>query len=394
MWGKQAAFLLLLLAVLLGYLCQFPHYSERHDEETTRAVEQLKRALGNTALPVLTYNIRIDMEERDANNHFTKRVGRLSRFIGKVEPWLMGLQEPSSGQLLHLQAGLASHWKAIGYEGNGHKDMDRADPRRFNDYQTGILYDSRHLNLVESDHIWLSERPRIPGTKSWDSVGVRTVTIGAFRLQSIGSDVDIVHLNCHLDVWGAKARFEQAKLLLVHSQTWSQRHVNATIVLTGDFNSANGHGPHRLLLEGGYRDSWEDCHGMPQRCLSHSFASTFHGWLGSIVNTYVFRAFQFALHAVHACGIDFPKSVPGSVREAGRLAVHIMKQLDVEKVWQNLPGSFSRLHVDWILVRQAVRGQTLSPEAVVVTEVRDKDFSSDHFPVLAVFRLDMGVSQM
>ena len=127
------------------------------------------------ALPVMTYNIRIDMEERDANNHYTKRVGRLSSFIGRMEPWLIGLQEPSSGQLLHLQSGLASHWRAVGYEGNGHKDIDRADPRRFNDYQTGILYDSRHLELVESDHIWLSERPRSPGSKSWDSVGVRTV---------------------------------------------------------------------------------------------------------------------------------------------------------------------------------------------------------------------------
>ncbi|CAE7948614.1 ANKRD50 [Symbiodinium sp. KB8] len=318
----------------------------------------------------MTYNIRIDMEERDANNHYTKRVGRLSSFIGRMEPWLIGLQEPSSGQLLHLQSGLASHWQAVGYEANGHKAIDRAEPRRFNDYQTGILYDSRHLELVESDHLWLSERPRTPGTKSWDSVGVRTVTIAAFRLRDGGSDVKIVHLNTHLDVWGARARIEQAKLLLLHSNTWSQRYLNASIVLTGDFNTANGHPPHSLLLQGGYSDSWELCKNLPE-CWSHDFAATFHGWLGSSVNTYALRTVQFVLQAVHACGVDFPKAVPGSVREIGSAARKILKQLDVQKIWQNLPSSLSRLHVDWILVKPAVQQQALSPEAVVVAEIRD-----------------------
>ena len=105
-------------------------YSQLEDAETTKAFERVRHALGSKGLPVMTYNIRIDMEERDANNHYTKRVGRLSSFIGRMEPWLIGLQEPSSGQLLHLQSGLASHWRAVGYEGNGHKDIDRADPRR------------------------------------------------------------------------------------------------------------------------------------------------------------------------------------------------------------------------------------------------------------------------
>ena len=302
--------------MFLGFVFQFPRYSQLEDAETTKAFERVRHALGSKGLPVMTYNIRIDMEERDANNHYTKRVGRLSSFIGSMEPWLIGLQEPSSGQLLHLQSGLASHWRAVGYEGNGHKDIDRADPRRFNDYQTGILYDSRHLELVESDHIWLSERPRSPGSKSWDSVGVRTVTIAAFRLRDGGSEVNIVHLNTHLDVWGASARIEQAKLLLLHSNTWSQRYLNASIVLTGDFNTANGHPPHSLLLKGGYSDSWELCKSLPG-CLSHDFAATFHGWLGSSVNTYAFRTFQFALQAVHACGVDQATFVNLAVQPLG-----------------------------------------------------------------------------
>ena len=386
-WCKRSASLVLFLSVLLGFLFHFPRYSEAEDAETTKAFERVRLSLGLHALPVMTYNIRIDMEETDANNHYTKRVGRLASFISRMEPWLIGLQEPSSGQLLHLQAGLARHWKAVGYEGNGHKDMDRADPRRFNDYQTGILYDSRHLELIESDHLWLSKSPRTPNTKSWDSVGVRTVTIAAFRMKKDASPIDIVHLNSHLDVWGSEARLQQAKLLLQFGQEWSKRHLNASILLTGDFNTANSHAPHRVLLEAGYTDSWEVCESLDKNCMSHDFAATFHGWLGSCINSYALRAFQFVLQTIHACGVDFPKAVPGSIRDIGRAAMKIMKQLDLRKLRRNFPSSLSRLHVDWILVKQNLQGQTLIPEAVIVAEVRDRDFSSDHFPVLAVFRL-------
>lgn len=85
--------------------------------------------------------------------------------------------------------------------------------------------------------------------------------------------------------------------------------------------------------------------------------------------------------------LAIPKAVPGNVRELGRAALRILKQLDVPKIWHHLPSSLSRLHVDWILVKPAVQEQALSPEAVVVAEIRDRDYSSDHFPVLAVFKL-------
>jgi len=278
--------------------------------------------------------------------------------------------------------------KAIGYVGSGHHKIDRADKRRQSDYQTGILYDSRHLELVESDHVWLSKQPRQQGSKSWDSLGARTVTIAAFRLRSSpSSDVRIVHLNCHLDVWGAEARSLQAELLIQHALTWTERYPHAILLLTGDFNTANGHRPHRLLLQGGFVDSWDACHAAPRDCLSHSFAGTFHGWLGSMINTYMGRILQYIIQTVHGCGIDFPKAIPSTWRDLARTALHVLKQVDVWKLASNIPASLSRLHVDWIMFRQPAEGSWWQPVASIVAEVRDSNFSSDHFPVMTLFEI-------
>ena len=48
--------------------------------------------------------------------------------------------------------------------------------------QTSILYDTSRLRLVASDHVWLSDTPRVPHSRSHGSVGARTATMAAFRL--------------------------------------------------------------------------------------------------------------------------------------------------------------------------------------------------------------------
>jgi len=277
---------------------------------------------------------------------------------------------------------------AVGYEGNGRGGIDRADPRRFNDYQTGILYDERHLELLETDHVWLSKNPRTPGSKDWGSIGSRTVTIAVFRLRNTtADDANVIHMNTHLDVWGADARLQQAKLLVAHAAKWASRYPMAHIFLTGDFNSANGHSPHAALLDGGFGDTWDSCHKDRRGCISHAFASTFHGWLGSAVNTYLGRLVQFVIFTVHGAGVDFPKAVPTSARQAARAAWGIMKQLDLRVLSSNRPESLNRMHVDWILFRSPVASELWHPKAAVVAEIRDDNFSSDHFPLIALFQM-------
>ena len=153
-------------------------------------------------ISVVSFNIRLDAEESNPDNHFTKRVSRLARFFNTVRPTLAGLQEPFSGQLLHLESeltpgvfGVVGRYRRLSeHSGAGTKrknveeqekeieeEVDRAHPSRMSDFQTAILYDKTRLTLAESDHFWLSETPRVEQSRSWGSVGSRTVTIAAFR---------------------------------------------------------------------------------------------------------------------------------------------------------------------------------------------------------------------
>eukprot|EP00747_Dinoflagellata_sp_TGD_P057548 gnl/TRDRNA2_/TRDRNA2_150687_c0_seq1.p1 gnl/TRDRNA2_/TRDRNA2_150687_c0~~gnl/TRDRNA2_/TRDRNA2_150687_c0_seq1.p1 ORF type:complete len:253 (+),score=13.04 gnl/TRDRNA2_/TRDRNA2_150687_c0_seq1:29-760(+) len=240
------------------------------------------------------------------------------------------------------------------------------------------MYDARQLKLVAHDHVWLSETPRVEGSKSFGSRQPRTLTIAAFQ-SKLASKADIVMFNTHLDVWHAQARHEQARVMLTHVRDWLASFPDAKAFATGDFNSVNGQLPHRILLEV-FDDAWTACKA-DKACASGSFAATFHGWLGTVVNKYAMRFLQFCLFVLHGSGVTMPTHTPRSIREiaqmVGSIAAQTFHHMSLRGL--DMPGSFSRLHVDWILFRNA------QPHACFVGDVRDVQFSSDHFPVVAVF---------
>ena len=222
-----------------------------------------------------------------------------------------------------------------------------------NDFQTGIVFDARRLTLLEQDHVWLSHTPRREKTKSWGSIGSRTMTVAVFKVVGTGGDGDgdgdglgvddtdsggegqiVLMFNTHLDVWGAEARVQQAKMVAGYIRRWRARWPGAAVFLTGDFNTANGHPPHKVLVgppNGPLVDVWDQCmsasasvlasaSSVGQQCRTNQFAGTFHGWLGgTAINSYGARVVQFLAQTVHASGIDFPKRVPGSARELIRM---------------------------------------------------------------------------
>ena len=200
--------------------------------------------------------------------------------------------------------------------------------------------------------------------------------------------------NTHLDVWSSEARLRQARMVADHVREWAARWPHAAIFLTGDFNTANGHRPHQVLVSDPpvlLNDAWDACVDAGSgACYSNGMAATFHGWLGPKVNTYAARLVQYALQTVHDAGIDFPKHVPRSTREALRE----MRAL-VRRIWahgwtnlkQSMPASISRIHVDWILTgaSHSPNRASCKPKVMAVAEIRDQHFSSDHFPVIGAF---------
>ena len=393
----NAAIITSVLALLVGIALHFPTHLEA---EVTEAQYHLLRESipldGNEILakiPVVSFNIRLDGLERDPNNHFVKRLPRLAGFFNRVEPWLVGLQEPFSGQLMHLQSVLPPYFKAVGYRGHGHGGIDRADPRRHHDFQTAILYDSRHLEMLKSDHIWLSPTPRVEGSQGWGSVGKRTATVAVFRLRD-RPKLQVLHVNTHLDVWSEPARREQAQLLLKLVKKWATEHPSAVVFVTGDFNTANGQAPHRFLTgrHSPLVDAWDACEASSSlparlRCHTNSFGSTFHGWLGTRVNSYAFRVLHFLLQILHGSGVVLPHHAPASAREGAREVRRVLGQLDLGTLWSGVPASWSRLHVDWVLFAPSQRGLTVVPRSVFVGDVRSSNCSSDHFPVVALMEV-------
>eukprot|EP01126_Amoeba_proteus_P006196 TRINITY_DN12152_c2_g1_i1.p1 TRINITY_DN12152_c2_g1~~TRINITY_DN12152_c2_g1_i1.p1 ORF type:complete len:381 (+),score=29.84 TRINITY_DN12152_c2_g1_i1:55-1197(+) len=358
-------------------LCLLPFNDPKVADQELAQKHQSLRTDHADWLSVQTFNIRLDALEADDRNHFRFRVHRLAKFFNDSKPCLVGLQEPFSGQLLHLQSELKQNYEVIGWERN----IDRSHHSRINDYQTAIMYDKDKLMLVESDHYWLSEQPRVPQSKSWNSVGIRTVTIGAFRIRSRGrsSGADIVHFNTHLDVWGKLARDEQARVLLRAAKDWKKRYPEAILVVTGDFNCACGQEPHKILTDGGFlQDTWDTCVGS-ESCIVHHFSSTFHGWLGSTVDKYFARLIQFVLHVIHGSGVVLPTEVR---MPHYKEMISILKGLNPVDLWNARPASIFRQHVDWILASPNVK-----VKMVYVGEVRDSEFSSDHFPVIALLEI-------
>lgn len=91
------------LSILLAALFAFPGIStEQMDTATIRAIPSAAMGSDEKALQitVASYNIRLDAAEANPNNHFTKRAARLANFFVEAEPWLCGLQEPFSNQVV------------------------------------------------------------------------------------------------------------------------------------------------------------------------------------------------------------------------------------------------------------------------------------------------------
>lgn len=337
-------------------------------------------AVDADTLDVVSFNIRYEGVEAHEHRLFSNRLKYIANFVDTTGPWLVGLQEALPGQVVRLQERLP-RFGIIGYQGDGHDALAMSDTRRKHDFHTSILFDREKLVLVAHDHVWLSDTPRVEGSKSWGSKRPRTLTIAAFRLKD-AAGVNLVMFNTHLDVHSARARAEQARHVGHHVRAWRKTYPKATFLATGDFNSLNGQRPHQLMLESSLVDAWDAC-GADSSCALVQFPVTFHGWFGGYAGSYVARVPEFILFTLHGSGIEMPTSVPESIAECFEMIRVILSQLpSMTGLWQALPQSLTRMHVDWIFFDGA------KPLSVFVGDVRrDGAHSSDHFPVVARFAL-------
>lgn len=190
--------------------------------------------LAGRDLRVMSYNIRYGTAN-DGDNHWEKRKDLLIETIKRFNPDLLGTQETLGFQRDYIATRLD------GYDTLG---VGRDDGRE-NGEMTALFYRRDIFEKLDGGHFWLSEKPEIPGSTSWDTALTRMVTWVKLRDRRDPKSKPIVFFNTHFDHRGEQARLESARLL---RRRIAALGTDGRVVLTGDFNTGEGTDPYTALF--------------------------------------------------------------------------------------------------------------------------------------------------
>ena len=212
----------------------------------------------------MSFNVRGSFRDRGTANSWRNRAALNVATIKRHAPDLIGLQEV---QVCNRRA----YRKMLsGYEEIRGPKYGNAPPFDFN----VILFDPKRLEALDSGGFWLSETPET-FSKSWQTRVVRSANWALFKV--VGEDLNILHLNTHLDHVSGAARLEGTRLILRKLMELAGRHGGEpTIVVTGDFNARPGSPPYLTFVEGGFADTYLAAGGEER-----PDANTFHAFKGT-----------------------------------------------------------------------------------------------------------------
>ena len=183
---------------------------------------------------VMSFNIRYG-SAKDGENAWEKRKDFLIETIQGFDPDLLGTQETLAFQRDDLAAGLTGHDVLAAGRDDGREKGE----------MMALFYRKARFDKLDGGHFWLSETPDEPGSKSWDTSLPRMVTWVKLRDRSDPDAPPIAFFNTHFDHIGRTARLESARLIRRKIDELAE---GCRVVLTGDFNSAEGSDPYRALF--------------------------------------------------------------------------------------------------------------------------------------------------
>jgi len=193
-------------------------------------------------LNVMTFNIRYNTKN-DSLNAWPYRKDNAASQIKFHNVHVLGVQEALHEQMMDLSQSL-SQYKYVG--------VGRDDGKTKGEY-SAIFYDTIRLKLLGSSTFWLSLKPEVPGSKSWDAAITRIVTWAKFT--DARSKRTFFVFNTHFDHMGKEARRESARLL---KQKVKDIAGNNPVVITGDFNSKPSDDPIKILTDPADKDRFID----------------------------------------------------------------------------------------------------------------------------------------
>ncbi|RUL84680.1 endonuclease/exonuclease/phosphatase family protein [Tautonia sociabilis] len=185
---------------------------------------------------VMSFNIRYGSAS-DGENSWDHRKEFLIDSIRAVDPDILGTQETLAFQRDDLLRGLP------GYEVLAAGRDDGAEAGEM----MALFYKADRFERLRGGHFWLSETPETAGSTSWDSSLPRMVTWVELRDLTSPDSRPIAVFNTHFDHRGRVARVESARLI---RSKIAELASGALVVVTGDFNAAEGSEPYRALFDG------------------------------------------------------------------------------------------------------------------------------------------------
>jgi acetyl esterase/lipase/endonuclease/exonuclease/phosphatase family metal-dependent hydrolase len=186
---------------------------------------------------VMSFNIRYGTAD-DGENRWERRKEFLAETIAAFHPDLLGTQETLGFQRDYLAEKLA------GYEVLG---VGRDDGKEKGEMMA-LYYNKGRFKRTEDGHFWLSETSDEVGSKSWDSSLPRMVTWVKLTDLKKPAAPPVAFFNTHFDHRGTTARLESARLLRMKIAEIGK---GCSVVLTGDFNTAEKSEPYAALFAKG-----------------------------------------------------------------------------------------------------------------------------------------------
>jgi endonuclease/exonuclease/phosphatase family metal-dependent hydrolase len=168
----------------------------------------------------MSFNLRMENPE-DGANYFFNRTDKILNVIASESPDVIGFQEVTDA----IRAWLYDNLAGYTLQGCGRKKDCSGEAMM-------IAYRKNVFSLLSLDNVWLSDTPRVPGSRyGGDQSGCpRMATIALLKHTS--SPEPFRFINTHLDHEGKNARLKAANQLIGMIRDWQE-----SFVMTGDFNA-------------------------------------------------------------------------------------------------------------------------------------------------------------
>jgi len=185
-------------------------------------------------IKVMSYNIRYGTA-KDGESHWDKRKAFLVETVKAFDPDLLGTQETLADQ----RDFLAQQLPKYGVLGVGRDDGKEKGE------MMAVYWRKERFEKLDAGHVWLSETPDKPGSKSWDSSLPRMATWLKLRDLKAPDAKPVLWVNTHFDHMGKKARVEGAKIIRDRVLALGK---GCSVIVTGDFNAGEGSEPYSALF--------------------------------------------------------------------------------------------------------------------------------------------------